>query len=110
MWKCIRDMQHGQKGLLPSKTVVINDENGVPCSCPSEQQGRWRSHFSNVLNVESQFDITELGHVKQRRIINDLSDKPSSTEVALALGKLKNGKTSGSSNILPEMLKVGLKQ
>ena len=107
VWKSIRDMQRGQKGLLPSKTVVINDENGVPCSSPSEQQGRWRSHFSNVLNVESQFDTTEVGNVKQRRTIDDLSDKPSSAEVALALGKLKNGKASGSSNILPEMLKVG---
>ena len=31
---------------------------------------------------------------------------PTSAEVAKALGKLKNGKAPGSSNILPEMLKV----
>ena len=37
----------------------------------------------------------------------DLGKTPSSVEVAEALGKLKNGKAPGSSDILPEMLKVG---
>ena len=32
---------------------------------------------------------------------------PRSAEVAKALGKLKNGKAPGSSNIIPEMLKAG---
>ena len=32
VWKCIRDMQRGRRGLLPSKAVVIEGENGEPCS------------------------------------------------------------------------------
>ena len=34
---------------------------------------------------------------------------PTAREVTRALGKLKNGKAPGSSNILPEMLKVVIK-
>ena len=37
----------------------------------------------------------------------DLGKTPSSVEVAKALGKLKNGKAPRSSDILPEMLKMG---
>ena len=37
----------------------------------------------------------------------NLADEPTSAEVAKALGKLRNGKVAGTSNILPEILKVG---
>ena len=31
VWKCIRDMQHGHRGLRPSRVVSIEDEDGVSC-------------------------------------------------------------------------------
>ena len=43
----------------------------------------------------------------QRQVNENLADEPTSAEVAKALGKLRNGKAAGTSNILPEMLKVG---
>ena len=43
----------------------------------------------------------------QRQVSENLADEPTSAEVAKALGKLRNGKAAGTSNILPEMLKVG---
>ena len=45
--------------------------------------------------------------MRQRETDADLSTEPTSSEVAKALGKLKNGKAPGSSNILLEMLKGG---
>ena len=45
--------------------------------------------------------------MRQRETDADLGTLPTSAEVAKALGKLKNGKVPGSSNILPEMLKAG---
>ena len=39
----------------------------------------------------------------------DLGSVPTASEVTWALGKLKNGKAPGSSNVLPEMLKVVMK-
>ena len=32
VWKAIREMQRGRRGLLPCRTAVIDDEDGVPCS------------------------------------------------------------------------------
>ena len=29
VWKCIRDMQHGHRGLMPSRVVTIVDENAA---------------------------------------------------------------------------------
>ena len=43
----------------------------------------------------------------QRLVNENLADEPKSAEVAKALGKLRNGKAAGTSNILPEILKVG---
>ena len=106
MWKCIRDMQF-RRGRVPTRVIAICDESGEPCSTPTEQHQRWRRHFIKVLNVRSQFDGAELAEVRQRETDADLGPLPTSAEVAKALGKLKNGKAPGSSNILPEMLKAG---
>ena len=61
VWRCIRDLQRGRRGLRPSVNVTINDEDGNPCRTPLAQQQRWRRHFSAVLNIHSQFDPAELG-------------------------------------------------
>ena len=106
-WKCIRDMQFGRRGSVPTKVVAIHDESGEPCSKPTEQHQPWRRHFTKVLNVRSQFDGAELAEVRHRETDADLGTVLASAEVAKALGKLKNGKAPGSSNILPEMLKAG---
>ena len=58
--------------------------------------------------MRSQFDGAELAEVRQRETDADLGTVPTSAEVAMALGKLNNGKAPGSSNILPEMLKVAV--
>ena len=71
------------------------------------QQQQWRRHFSKVLNLRSQFDKEVLESVRQREVNGSLADKPTAREVKSALGKLKNGKAAGYSNILPEMLKAG---
>ena len=52
VWRCIRDMQHGRRGLVPSRSATINDEEGNPCTSPQAQQQRWRRHFTTVLNLQ----------------------------------------------------------
>ena len=34
--KCIRDMQFGRRGRVPTRVVAICDERGEPCSTPTE--------------------------------------------------------------------------
>ena len=45
----------------------------------------------------------------KREVDEDLGSIPTAREVNRALGKLKNGKAPGSSNVLPGMLKVAMK-
>ena len=42
VWRCIRDMQRCRRGLVPSKSATINDEEGNPCTTPLAQQQRWK--------------------------------------------------------------------
>ena len=51
VWRGIRDLQHGRRGLIPSRMVTIDDENETPCCDPASQQARWRRHFTSVLNT-----------------------------------------------------------
>ena len=37
MWKKIRDMQRGRRGLIPSRAMTICDEDGAPCFSTSDQ-------------------------------------------------------------------------
>ena len=49
VWNAIRDMQWGRRGLLPSRSIVIHDEDGVLCSSKDTQHQRWHRHFTKVL-------------------------------------------------------------
>ncbi len=53
VWKAIRDMQRGRRGLLPRRNAVIQDEMGEPCNDKNAQQQRWRRHFTKVFNIRS---------------------------------------------------------
>ena len=106
VWRCIRDMQYRRRGLVPSRSVTIQDEEGKPCITPKARQQRWQRHFATVLNVQSQFSMEEVQRARQRPLRTQLERKSSLGELATALHKLKNGKAGGSSNILPEMVKA----
>lgn len=109
VWKCIRDMQRGRRGLRPSREVNIHNEDGEPCKTTDAQHQRWRQHFNSVLNIRTRFAATEMDRVRQREVKADLANTPSLLEITRALGQLKNGKAAGISGILPEMLKAGRK-
>ena len=104
-----QDMQRGCLGLLPSRAVVIEGENSEPYSSSTSQHQCWRRHFTTALNVRSQCNATAMEKVRQREVDEDLGRVPTPREVTRALGKLKNGNAPGSSNVLPEMLKVAMK-
>ena len=107
VWNCIRDMQHGRRGRVPSRVVTIHDENDIPCVDAVSQHQRWQRHFTRVLNVVSPFDESVIDLVRQREVDSSLADLPHEHDVQLALSQVKGGKAAGSSGILPEMLKIG---
>ena len=107
VWQCIRDLQRGRRGRMPTRVVAVDDEDGRSCTTTTEQQERWKRHFSKVLNVPSQFDEAQLQKVKQRQTDEEIGKPPTKNEVRRTLGKLRNSKAPGSSNILPVMVKAG---
>ena len=60
----------------------------------------------HVLNVQSDFDPTEVNSIRQWDFRDDLANPPTPDEVLKALSHLFNGKAAGKSGILPEMVKV----
>ena len=107
VWKCIYALQRAHRGLVPTLVQTIKDEHGEVCSTVSAQHQRWRRHFSTVLNINSQLDMTLLGSLPQREIQQELDIRPSLSEVCKAVTQLQNGKAAGSSSILPELVKAG---
>ena len=106
MWKCIRDIQRGRRGLVPTRSATIRDEDGASCCTMEAQNERWIRHFSNSLNVQSEFSLEELGRVVQRPLRPELAELPTEEELMEAIEKLKNGKAGGESGVLPELVKV----
>ena len=106
VWRCIRDIQFGRRGLVPVRSMTIRDEEGNLCSTPEEQHQRWRSHFTTILNVQSHFDEEVFQKVRQRPLRPSMADPPSREKLEDAIGAMKNGKMGGHSGILPEMVKA----
>ena len=91
---------------MPVTSVVVQNGNGNSCTTTEAQQERWRRHFSQILNIQSEFDMKELSRVRQRPTRSEMTEVPSEEEVMNAVGKLRNGKAGGESGILPEMVKA----
>ena len=106
VWKCIREIRRGKRGLVPVKTRSMRNKEGHTCSTPQQQHDRWRRHFSNLLNIVSEIDVTELEQARQRPPRTEMADPPSSEELENAISKLRTGKAAGQSGILHEMVKT----
>ena len=98
VWRCIRDIQRGRRGLVPVKTVVVKDDGGNTCTTAKAQQERWRRHFTKILNIQSYVDVEMLRKVRQRPPRPEMAEVPSEEELMSAGG--------GKSGILPEMVMV----
>ena len=108
VWSAIRDMQRCFGGLQPLSVQSIRNADGVLCESVQEQQGTWHGHFSGVLNVCSVYDPHVFQLIPQREVEDSLSLPPSEDELTQAIRHLQNGKAGGMSQIVPELLKVGV--
>ena len=105
VWKCIRDMQRGRRGLVPARLSTIRNTDDSLCTT-EEQHQRWREHFTGILNIQSPFNNIEVEKVRQRPPRQELAEIPTMEDLLEAVNKLKNGKAGGKSGVLPEMLKA----
>ena len=56
------------------RTAVVRDEDGAVCYTPELQQQRWRRHFPQILNLQSDFDASEIAKVRKRKERSDMAD------------------------------------
>jgi len=102
----IRDLNRGiidlKIGYQPRTSIVKDEKCDLVTDCHSIF-ARWRSHFSQLLNVHGVDDIrqTEIHTAKP------LVPEPGSFEVELAIEKLKRHKSPGIDQIPTGLIKAG---
>ena len=106
-WPAIRSIQRCFQGLRPVPVLGIKNENGTPCQSIEDQTKRWQRHFTKILNVESEVDMTVFNTLQQRTVAQELAELPTEDEIAEAVSHLRNNKAPGQSGILPEMVRYG---
>ena len=97
-----RDINDFKKGYQP-RTVIVKDEKGELVADPHSIMARWRNYFSQLLNVHEDNDVRQA----EIHTVEPLVPEPSAFEVELAIGKLKNHKSSGIDQIPAELIKAG---
>ena len=85
VWKCICYIQRGRSCLMLMRSAVVKDENGDVCTTTDTQNDRWRRHFSEILNMQSEFDMEELERVKQRRLRPEIAELSTEEELLKAI-------------------------
>jgi len=89
----------------------VRDKDGKLLIEEDQILQRWKEHFEEVLNVESQNnseDLEEEIDLSNIEVIEEISTGPfTEEEVKKAMCKLKNNKAAGVDNITGEMLKAG---
>ena len=89
------------------RTSGVLSEDGWKLSEPVEVVARWFCHFSEVLNVTSQFSQECVDRMSLLEVHTDLDYPPGEEEFESALDKVKMRKAGGTSIIVPEMLVFG---
>jgi hypothetical protein len=96
--KNIRDLYRGinefKKGHQP-RTNLVKDERGDLVANPHKILNRWKNYFCQLLNVQ------RAGGVRQTEMhtAEPFVTEPSSSEVEVAIGKLKRYKSPGVDQI-----------
>jgi hypothetical protein len=82
---------------------MVNEENGDLLADSPQYLDRWKNYFCQLLNVHGVSDV------RQAKIhtAEPLVPEPSSSEVEIAIGKLKRYKSPGLDQILAELIQTG---
>ena len=92
--------------LMPIPSSRVLDEDGNVCVSVGEQRDLWRRHFNHVLNIPKSFDEPAVSCMGQREVYASCLP-PGAEDTHTALRAISNEKSSGTSGIVPELLKGG---
>jgi hypothetical protein len=106
--KNIRDLYRGinefKWGYQPRNNLV-KDENGVLLADSHNILNRWKSYFSQLLNVRNVCEVRQI----EVHTAEPLVPGPGHLEVETAIAKLKKYKSPDSDKILAELIQAGCK-
>ncbi len=91
-WGSIRKLQMTHAGCRPIKPSAVLKENGDLTNGPDEVKARWQRHFTNILNVPSEYRDEVIADMPSLSTRWDLDDPPTAEELETALGKLKRAR------------------
>jgi hypothetical protein len=104
--KNFRDLYRGinefKRGYQP-RSNLVKDENGDLLADCSNILNRWKSYFSQLLNVHNVSDVRQI----ETHAAEPLIPGPSHLEVEIYIAKLKKYKSPGSDQILAELYQAG---
>ena len=103
-WDSIRKLQMAHIGRRPSRSTAVLKENGELTKNPEEVISRWYRHFSNILNITSEYCEAVADNLPPQPIRLDLDDPPTDEELEYAFNKLKHGKSVGKTGIPSELV------
>jgi hypothetical protein len=104
--KNIRDLYRGinefKKGYQP-RTNMVKEENGDLLADSHSILNRWKNYFCQLLNVHGVNDVRQT----EIHTAEALVPEPSSSEVEIAIEKLKRYKSPGIDQIPAELIQAG---
>jgi hypothetical protein len=104
--KNIRDLYSGisefKRGYQP-RINVVKDEKGDLVADSHSILARWRTHFSQLLNIHGVNDVRQT----EVHMAEPLVPEPSAFEVEMAIEKLKRHTSPGIDQIPAELIKAG---
>jgi hypothetical protein len=81
----------------------VKDENGDDLADSQNILNRWKTYFSQLLNVHNVSDVRQI----EVHTAEPLVPGPNHLEVEIAIAKLKKYKLPGSDQILAELIQAG---
>jgi hypothetical protein len=104
--KNTRDLYRGinefKKGYQP-KSNLVKDENGDLLADSSTIVSRWKSYFTQLLNVHNVSDVRQI----EIHTAELLVPGPSHLEVEISIAQLKKYKSPGSDQVPAKLIQAG---
>lgn len=94
-------------GWRPSRSTAVLKEDGELTKDAEQVRSRWYRHFSNILNIPSEYCESVVDNLPPQPTRSDLDNPPTDEELVSALAKLKHGKAGGKTEIPPELVAYG---
>ena len=91
-WTSIRKLQMAHVGRRPTQSAKLYKRDGGVTSGPEEVKATWHQHFTNVLNIPSEYCQEVLDNMPSLPPVMELDHHPTSEELVAAMSKLKRGK------------------